>query len=133
MDIADFLTSGTETVSGKGLHQRKVSREKQAKLIASDVVKRAVESNISTAAEEFNISEASVGKYLSREIKKNGELLAQDFICQERMGEIESFIRRGNSTSVKRMIIASEGRFTEAEIRIVKACIEKRGAETWES
>lgn len=132
MNIEDFLSRGSETGSGKGLHERKSDRNTQAKLIAADVVKCAVDQGIEAASEKYLISEAAVSKYLARAIKKDDTICAELFMSPERISDIESFIRAGNTTSIKRMILAAGDRYTETEIRIVKANIEYKGADSWE-
>jgi len=132
MDIESLLKSGTNITNGKGLHQKKADRASRSKEIAIDVVTFATENGISEAAISFSISETAVAKYLSRAIKKDDSLYASTFIEQSRCNEIESYIRAGNTTSIKRICEGAKKRFSEAEIRIVKADIEKKGVSGWE-
>ena len=133
MDINDFLTSGSDVRSGKGLHERKASRSAQSKELTSEVIVWAVANGLESASEQYLLSTAAISKYLARAIKKkDSEYCAETFLPSDKISELESFIRGGNTTSIKRMVEAGRGRFTEAEIRIVKADIESRGMENWE-
>ncbi len=133
MDINDFLTSGSNIQGGKGLHEQKKSRSNQSKEIATEVVLWAVLHGLESASEEFLLSTTAVSKYLARAIKKkDSELCAETFLDSDKISNLESFIRGGNTTSIKRLVSAGSSRFTEAEIRIVKADIESKGIENWE-
>lgn len=132
MNIEDLLSRGSEMGGGKGLHERKSDRQAQAKLIAADVVSYAVDHGIDAAAEKFLISDTAVAKYLARAIKKDSTICAELFLSPGKVGDIESFIRAGNTTSIKRMVLAAGDRFSEAEIRLVKANIEFKGADFWD-
>ncbi len=132
MDLESLLQSGSTISSGKGLHQKKKSQSKMSKEIAEDVVKHAIDEGLSDAAEHFTISETAVSKYLARAIKKDETLTASTFIESSRCNEIESYIRASNTTSIKRLCEGAMDKYSEAEIRIVKADIEKRGVSGWD-
>ncbi len=132
MDLESLLQSGSSISSGKGLHQQKKTKSTMSKEIANDVVVFAVENSLADAADHFAISETAVSKYLARAIKKDETLTASTFIDNSQCNEIESYIRAGNTTSIKRLCEGAQNRFSEAEIRIVKADIEKRGVSGWD-
>ncbi len=133
MNLNELLISGANIQGGKGLHERKQDLNSDAKLITEDVITVATEEGIEEAADQFGLSLTAVSKYLARAIKKkDSDLCAETFIPSDKSNEIEAFIRGGNTTSIKRMVTAANRRFSEAEIRIVKADIESRGAESWD-
>lgn len=127
MDITDLLTSGASVSKGDGLHERKASQSQNAKAIAKDVVTFACDHGIEAAATEFSISDTAVAKYLARSIKKESDISADMFLERDTVRSIEELIYAGNTTSIKRICLVAGDRFSEAEIRIVKADIESRG------
>lgn len=129
MDIEHLLQRASDLDGGKGLHERKAARNSRSKEIATEIGEVAREKGLAGAAEEFAISETAAAKYLARILKKDSSLTVEMLMDASKASDIEAFIYAGNTTSIKKLVTAAAGRFSEAEIRIVKAEIERRGAD----
>lgn len=132
MDVVNFLKRGTDVDGGKGLHERKSEKLLLKREIGDGVVSIAQAKGVCFASEEFGITETSVAKFIARAIKKNGNLSANMFMDKSKFELVKNHIVACNTTSVSRILSASSGDFSEAEIRIVKAQIEKNGVGNWD-
>lgn len=133
MEIDQVLMRGADVEAGKGLHQRKLEKRSQSRDVSEKVISVALKSSLANAAKECGVSEVAASKILARELKKNNSLSADLLIDPTVIKEIESLILKCNTTSVAKVLLASQGKFSEAEIRIVKAQIEKNGVGNWDS
>lgn len=132
MDIDHLLKRGSETETGKSRYQLKVDQKTKSKEIEPEVIRLAQECGIEEIAERVSISTTSVAKYLARELKKNDDIRIGNLIDSTKINEIESVIRACNTTSITRILKMAAGKFSEAEIRLVKAQIEKNGENNWD-
>ncbi len=132
MDIEHLLKRGSDTGSGKGLHERKAEKKKQSRDVGNEIVALAQEIGLSAAAAKCGISDTAASKILARALKKLEHLSASDLIDSSKICGIEKCIMSCNTTSIGKIVSASKGQFTEAEIRVVKAQLEKNGVGNWD-
>jgi hypothetical protein len=125
------LSSGSNTEKGEGLHIRRAKKRSQAKSIAADLVESAKDRGILATAESFLISPVSVVKEVIKVFKRDDDLDISSFISSLRVSEIEEYLYSANSTSIKKLLLGKSD-LEEWELRLVKANIEKKGADSWE-
>jgi len=123
---------GSDVNSGKGLHIQKKEKRETSRVIEKEIIAMAHNSTLSEIAKQHEISETAAAKILARVLKKEPSLTADMLIEPANVREIETLLLRCNTSSISRITKAADGRFTEAEIRIVKAQIEKNGVENWD-
>ncbi len=123
------LKKGNEIVPSQSPLEQLSRRKALEKNEKSYIIEFAKENSLTTTAAKFSLSDTSVAKILAPLIKK-GEIKAEILIDPDLISSVEEAILRLNSSSIKRVVENSE--YNEAEIRIVKAELQRRGAQEWQ-
>lgn len=126
------LVSGDAVRGGESPRARLQQRKLQEKILAKEVAACAVEEGLVSTQEKYALSETAVAKICINRAKRDN-LDLSSLIAIDRQNEIRQFIFEVHSTSVKKLLSAAEGRFTEGEVRLVRAIIQRQGNESWES
>jgi hypothetical protein len=123
------LQQGSNVTGGDSPLKLKRERQEQEKIEKSSIVDFAKKHSLNETAENFLISKTSVAKLISPLVKK-GKVMAESLLEAQQISEIEEVLLNSSTSSVKK--IAESTGFDEAEIRIVKASLLKRGREEWQ-
>lgn len=108
--------------------EQKRELQEQSKINSDRIITSALNNGILECSQKFSVSTVTVVKTLIKAFKRDNIEFNDLIIDNNRKQEIEEFLYSVNSSSIKKLLVLSNGKYNEEEIRIVKAIIEKERA-----
>ena len=109
--------------------ERLLARRETTKNSSEDIISFAIDNGLNLASEKYSYSKTSIAKMAIKKFKKEN-IEIDSLISKESISNIEEYLFSQNSTSIKKLCLGSN--YSESEIRIVKAIIEKRDNNSWQ-
>ena len=125
------LTSGNNTHGGSSPRKELAKRKNAEKSIALEVASMAIAKGLKATQEQYHLSESAVVKFCINRAKRDN-LDLSTLLPIDKQNELEELILETHTTSIKKLLMVAAGRFSEGELRLERAIMQRQESEQWE-
>ena len=125
------LQSGNSIRPGLSPRKNVAQNKCDSTPLFAEIAAQTIASSIKEVADSQHLSESSVVKICISRAKRD-QLNLMQLIPQARFKLLQEFIFEMHTTSVKKLVMAAQGQFTEGEIRLVRYLIQQQDTTSWD-